>query len=73
MAEFGTDPVLSAGESRVVITDIRMPFLSMVVFILKWVLASIPAMIIMFVLFAILSLVLGGVVAAFSGGMSPAG
>ena len=42
-------------ESRqqVVITDIRMPFGSMVAFMVKWTLASIPAFIILFVVGAI--------------------
>ena len=35
---------------EVIITDIEMPFLSMVVFMIKWVLASIPAFIILFLL-----------------------
>ena len=38
--------------SSVVVTDIDMPFLSMVTFMVKWVLASIPA-------FLILGLILG--------------
>jgi len=29
---------------KVVVTDIRMPFMSMVTFMVKWALASIPAM-----------------------------
>ena len=33
-------------ELKVVVTDIRMPFWSMVIFMVKWVFASIPAMII---------------------------
>jgi hypothetical protein len=33
-------------EQKVVVTDIRMPFWSMVVFMVKWVFASIPAMVI---------------------------
>ncbi|MEE9904723.1 hypothetical protein [Chlorobium sp.] len=32
---------------RVIVTDIRMPFRSMVVFMIKWVFASIPAMIVL--------------------------
>lgn len=35
-------------ETRVAVTDISMPFGSMVVFMIKWALASIPAMIILF-------------------------
>ncbi len=34
----------------VVITDIRMPFVSMVTFMLKWVIATIPTLIILFFL-----------------------
>lgn len=36
---------------RVIITDIKMPFFSMVIFIIKWMLASIPAFIIIGLLF----------------------
>jgi hypothetical protein len=46
-------------ERRVVVTDIRMPFLSMMIFMIKWVIASIPA-------FIILS-ILGGIVTALFG------
>ena len=35
-------------KNEVVITDIKMQFASMVVFMVKWVIASIPAMIILF-------------------------
>jgi hypothetical protein len=35
------------GPSEVVVTDIRMPFLSMVFFMVKWTLASIPALVIL--------------------------
>jgi hypothetical protein len=36
------------GSSRnVIVTDIHMPFLSMVIFMVKWALASIPAIIIL--------------------------
>ena len=34
-------------DNHVVIVDIKMPFMSMVVFMVKWVLASIPAFIIL--------------------------
>ena len=51
-------------EKRVVVTDIRMPFLSMVVFMVKWVIASIPAFIILYILgmivMAITMLITGG-------------
>jgi len=36
---------------NVIITDIKMPFLSMVVFMVKWSLAAIPAFIIIAIIF----------------------
>ena len=36
-----------ANTQRVVVTDIHMPFWSMVVFMVKWALASIPAILIL--------------------------
>lgn len=36
-----------ANIQRVVVTDIHMPFWSMIVFMVKWALASIPALIIL--------------------------
>ena len=47
----------------VVITDIKMPFFSMVVFMVKWAIAAIPAFIVIGIIFAALimglSMVLG--------------
>ena len=48
----------------VTIVDIKMPFLSMVVFMVKWIIASIPAIIIL----AILGVIVGGVIGFGSGG-----
>lgn len=45
---------------KVIITDINMPFLSMVSFMIKWSIASIPAFIILF----ILGSALGGIIRA---------
>ena len=45
---------MSGNDSRVTVVDIRMPFLSMVVFMVKWVIASIPAIIILAVLGSVL-------------------
>lgn len=45
---------------EVVVTDIRMPFLSMVVFMIKWAVASIPAIIILSLLFGLVSIFFGG-------------
>jgi CHASE2 domain-containing sensor protein len=44
----------SGDEKTVVVTDVRMPFGSMVVFLIKWALASIPALLILWFIFAIL-------------------
>ncbi|MBN1279206.1 MAG: hypothetical protein K9I59_02290 [Chlorobium sp.] len=42
---------------RVIVTDIRMPFWSMVVFMIKWVFASIPAVIILAIIMSALAFV----------------
>lgn len=47
-------------QSQVVVTDIQMPFFSMVIFMVKWAIAAIPAIIILFILGAILSGIFGG-------------
>ena len=52
-------------ENRVVVTDISMPFLSMMIFMIKWVIASIPAFIILSILGGIVTAILG----AIMGGM----
>ena len=46
----------------VVVTNIQMPFSSMVIFMVKWTLASIPALIILFLVVAALAGVVGGIV-----------
>jgi hypothetical protein len=46
---------------EVVITDIKIPFGSMVVLILKWALAAIPAMIILIILGAVVAGAIGGI------------
>jgi len=53
---------------EVVVTDIRMPFSSMVAFMVKWAIAAIPAMIILGLLWWVLMVILFGV-GGFSGGM----
>jgi len=45
-------------EQNVVVTDIRMPFGSMVVFLIKLVFASIPALLILWFIFALLMTIL---------------
>lgn len=54
---------------EVVVTDIRMSFTSMVIFMIKWVLASIPALIILSLLFGILTMLFGGFMGGFMGGI----
>lgn len=46
--------------TEVVITNIRMPFWSMVVFMVKWSIAAIPAIIILAVLASLVTTLLGG-------------
>ena len=49
----------SPEETKVVVTDIQMPFFSMVVFMVKWALAAIPAFLILGCIFAGLFLLVG--------------
>ena len=48
-------------KNEVVVTNIKMPFMSMVVFMIKWVIASIPAIIILSILFMIMAAVFGSI------------
>lgn len=57
----------SRDEQKVVVTDIRMPFWSMVVFMVKWVFASIPAMIIFSVVIGLIMAVLTALFGAMWG------
>jgi len=50
----------SREEGNVVLTDVRIPFGRMVLIILKWFLASIPAMIIVWLCMFLLALAVGG-------------
>ena len=56
---------MSNNDTRVTVVDIRMPFLSMVVFMVKWAIASIPAIIIL----AVLASALFSMFGSFFGGM----
>ena len=51
----------------VIVRDVEMSFGSMVVFMIKWTLAAIPAMIILVVVGAVLAGVLGGLIAGLTG------
>jgi len=46
-------------ETRVVLTDIEMPFLNMILFMVKWGLAAIPAVIVIWAILSIVGAVLG--------------
>ncbi|MDK9706585.1 MAG: hypothetical protein OEL83_06000 [Desulforhopalus sp.] len=48
-------------DTSVRVTDINMPFMSMVVFMIKWAIASIPAMIILGIAGAITAGIFGGI------------
>ena len=61
------DPPVTPPRAEVTVVDVQMPFGSMVVFILKWTLASIPALIILAVVGALIAGLLGGVLAALVG------
>jgi hypothetical protein len=52
---------------EIVVTDIRIPFISMVVLLVKWSLAAIPAMIILISIAVAISLVLGGLFGGMGG------
>ncbi len=58
----------AAMSEEVVVTDIRIPFGSMVVLILKWTLASIPAMIVLVVLGMVAAGLFAGMFGAIVGG-----
>jgi hypothetical protein len=49
-------------ETRVVVTDIKMPFVSMVIFMVKAAIAAIPAVIILAFIGAIATVVFGGLI-----------
>jgi hypothetical protein len=51
---------MESQNAEVVVVDVKMPFLSMVVFMVKWVIASIPAILILVVLGAMFSGLLVG-------------
>jgi len=55
-------PKITVENESVVVTDIRMPFGSMVRFMVKWAIASIPAVIILYLLGTIALGVLRGLI-----------
>lgn len=57
------------GTNHVVVTDINMSFISMVIFMVKWVVASIPAFIILSIIGAVFMMIFGGIMSGM-GNMS---
>tara|TARA_B100000029_G_scaffold184187_1_gene181727 strand:+ start:200 stop:382 length:183 start_codon:yes stop_codon:yes gene_type:complete len=53
-------------EQNVAIKDFNMPFSSMVIFMVKWAIASIPAIIIIWILFMLLISIFGSSFTIFS-------
>lgn len=51
---------MSDTHNQVVITDIKMPFVSMVIFMVKWAIAAIPAMLILAFIGTVLVGLFGG-------------
>lgn len=60
-AQAGWRHASASGMAEVVVTDVHMPFWSMVWFMVKWSIAAIPAFIILFVIGAILFGLLAGI------------
>jgi hypothetical protein len=56
----------SASRAEVVVVDVQMPFISMVIFMVKFTIASIPAFLILAVLGAVIAGLLGGIVAGLT-------
>jgi hypothetical protein len=51
---------MSAGPNEVVVVDVKIRFWSMVILLVKWALASIPAILILFLVGTLLSALFGG-------------
>jgi hypothetical protein len=59
--------VVTGTSNEMIVTDIKMPFLSMVVFMIKWVIASIPALIILSIILSVVGVIFGGVISGLIG------
>jgi hypothetical protein len=57
---------MSDDKREVVVTDVKIPFWSMVVLMVKWAVAAIPALLVLLVIGAVASMVMA---ALFGGGM----
>lgn len=51
---------MSNDSREVTVVDIKIPFLSMVILMVKFAIASIPAFIILSIIFSLLSMIFGG-------------
>lgn len=56
---------MAESQQQVVVTDIKIPFMSMVVLLVKWALASIPAVIILIVIGMAISMAFGALFGGF--------
>jgi len=54
-------------QGEVTIVDVKMPFMSMVVFMVKAAIAAIPAVIILTIIFAVLGAIFGGIFGGLGG------
>jgi hypothetical protein len=54
-------PLTSTGRTEVTVVDVQMPFGSMVVFMVKWAIATIPALIILGLVAMVVAGFLGGI------------
>lgn len=53
--------------NQIVVVDLRMPFWSMVIFMVKWSIAAIPALIILGIIGSVLFAILGGLFGGIGG------
>ncbi len=51
-----------AENNKVIVTDIKMPFLSMIVFMVKWAIATIPAIIILAIIWTVVAGTCAGII-----------
>ena len=57
-------------DNKVVVTDIQMSFISMVIFMVKWAIAAIPALFIIAAMGSIFTSLVGKLIASTQGGVS---
>ncbi|MSQ70507.1 MAG: hypothetical protein EXR27_04340 [Betaproteobacteria bacterium] len=65
---------MSQDKQEVVVVDVKIPFVSMVVLLVKWAIAAVPALIILALLVSVIGMLFGGLFGSwFQGGMTPRG